>query len=114
MITLDSLTAFGADVKTGLSRCMNMESFYLKLVNMELGDPNFDRLKQALERSDAKAAFEAAHALKGSLGNLSLTPVYEPVSALTELVRGAAQIPAGAAELAQSAFDQFEKLKALA
>ena len=32
-------------------------------------------------------AFEAAHALKGVLGNLSLTPLYEPVQEITELLR---------------------------
>ena len=36
---------------------------------------------------DLKAAFEAAHALKGVLGNLSLTPLYTPVVEITELLR---------------------------
>ena len=114
MITIDSLAAFGADVKNGLGRCMNNESFYLKLVNMELNDPNFAKLRQALDCGDAKTAFEAAHALKGSLGNLSLTPIYEPVNELTELVRTAVGIPDGARELAQKAFNKFEELEALA
>ena len=114
MITIDTLTAFGADVKTGLGRCMNNESFYLRLVNMALNDPNFAKLRQALDAGDAKSVFEAAHALKGSLGNLSLTPVYDPVSKLTELTRNAAVIPAEAAEAAQEAFAKYEELKALA
>ena len=36
---------------------------------------------------DYRQGFEAAHALKGVLGNLSLTPLYERISALTELLR---------------------------
>ena len=48
MLTLEKLTAFGADVHTGLSRCMNREDFYLRLVDMELADTNFDRLDCAL------------------------------------------------------------------
>ncbi|MBR5658308.1 MAG: Hpt domain-containing protein, partial [Lachnospiraceae bacterium] len=36
---------------------------------------------------DLKGAFEAAHALKGVLGNLSLTPLYEIVCEITELLR---------------------------
>ena len=34
-----------------------------------------------------KAAFEAAHALKGVLGNLSLTSIYAPIVEITELLR---------------------------
>lgn len=36
---------------------------------------------------DLDAAFDAAHSLKGVLGNLALAPVYEPVYEITELLR---------------------------
>ena len=38
-------------------------------------------------RLATKKAFDAAHALKGVLGNLSLTPIYTPVAEITELFR---------------------------
>ena len=44
-------------------------------------------MKEALEKKDLNAAFDAAHALKGVLGNLSLTPLVEPTSEMTELLR---------------------------
>ena len=72
MLTVDKLRAFGADVDDGLKRCMNNEAFYLRLVNMALDDPGVAHLQEAAEASDRKAAFEAAHALKGMLANLSL------------------------------------------
>ena len=84
MMTVEALKNFGANTEEGLSRCMNNEAFYLRMVGMGLGDPNFDRLKTAVEAGDAKEAFEAAHALKGVMGNLSLTPLYVPLSELTE------------------------------
>ena len=87
MLTVESLREFGANTKDGLSRCMNNEGFYLRLVNMALDDPNFDTLASAVENDDKNAAFEAAHALKGTLANLSLTPLCEPVSEMTELLR---------------------------
>ncbi len=93
MLTIESLKAYGADVQAGLARCMNNESFYLRLVNMELGDKNFEALDRALAAGDARAAFEAAHALKGAVGNLALTPVYEPVEKLTELLRRQETMP---------------------
>ena len=87
MLTIETLRAYGANVNEGLARCLNNEAFYLRLVRMGAMDKNFDRLNEALDAGDRQAAFEAAHALKGAIGNLALTPILEPVSALTELLR---------------------------
>jgi HPt (histidine-containing phosphotransfer) domain-containing protein len=87
MLTVDALREYGANVDEGLNRCMNNEAFYLRLVQMALGDAGFGRLEQAVNDGNLESAFEAAHALKGVLGNLSLTPVFDPVSEVTELLR---------------------------
>ena len=89
MITIDKLAEFGADTKDGLARCMGMEDFYIQLVNTMLKDANFDKLEAAVEAGNMKDAFEAAHALKGTLGNLSITPLLTPVSEMTERFRNA-------------------------
>lgn len=86
-MTIDDLKTYGADVAEGLRRCMNNEGFYLRLVRMIPGDPNFQKLYDAVDDGDLGAAFEAAHALKGSTGNLSLTPIFAPMSEITELLR---------------------------
>lgn len=90
-MTIDELKAYGANVSEGLRRCMDNESFYLRLVKMIPGDPNFQKLYDAVDGEDFDAAFEAAHALKGSTGNLSLTPIFAPVSEITELLRARTQ-----------------------
>ncbi len=113
MITLEGLAAYGADTAAGMSRCMNNEAFYLRLVNMELGDANVGRLQEALKAGDSKAAFEAAHALKGALGNLSLTPAYEPAAELAERLRGAAG-PVDTGDLLPRLLAAFEALRAMA
>lgn len=87
MLTIDALRQAGVNTQDGLSRLMNNEAFYLRLVNMALDDGSFDKLASAVSDGDRKAAFEAAHALKGVMGNLSLTPLYEKVSEITELLR---------------------------
>ncbi|SHK83420.1 Hpt domain-containing protein [Fibrobacter sp. UWH4] len=51
------------------------------------GEGYFDKLKDSIAAKDLKAAFEAAHALKGVLGNLSLTPLYTSIVEITELLR---------------------------
>ncbi len=87
MITIDSLREYGANVDEGLTRCMNNEAFYLKLVAKVLNDTAFDSLRKAVEAGDKEEAFEAAHRLKGAVGNLALTPISEPVNEMVELLR---------------------------
>ncbi len=90
-MTVNDLKTYGANTEEGLTRCMNNESFYLRLVKMIPGDANFQKLYDAVENGDLDIAFEAAHALKGSAGNLSLTPIFAPISEITELLRARTQ-----------------------
>lgn len=87
MLTIEKLRAFGADVDEALNRCMNNEAFYLRLVDKAMRDPAFDRLNEAVNAGDLDRAFEIAHALKGVMGNLSLTPLTKPIVEITELLR---------------------------
>ena len=87
MITVEKLAAIGADTEEGLARCCNSEALYLRLVSMIPGEACFDRLSSSLEKGDLETAFEAAHTLKGVLGNLSLTPLYELAVDMTEQLR---------------------------
>ena len=113
MLNLDTLRAYGANVDEGMTRCFNNEAFYLRLVGMGLADANFDRLRQAMDAGDARAAFEAAHALKGSMGNLSLTPIYDPVSELTERLRGVSTIGGDEAALLDRVMSALEVAREL-
>ena len=92
MITIEKLNAFGADTAEGLGRCYNNEKLYLRLINMVVKEGNFDKLLAATQAGDLDAAFEAAHALKGVLGNLSLTPMYDKTVEITELLRARTQM----------------------
>ncbi|MBR4168693.1 MAG: Hpt domain-containing protein [Lachnospiraceae bacterium] len=87
MAGLDSLRAYGANVDEGLNRCVNNEEFYLKMIRKAVEDPGFENLQQAIAGKDLATAFEIAHALKGVLTNLALTPLAEPVSEIVELLR---------------------------
>ena len=87
MITIDRLKEFGANVDEGLGRCMGSEALYLKLVGSVSEEQNFEKLSTSIEAKDFDAAFEAAHALKGVLGNLSITPLFDKVNEMTELLR---------------------------
>jgi len=92
MLTIDALKQFGANTDDGLTRCMGNEGFYFKLIGKVLEDKNFEALEEAVAAGDLGAAFGAAHSLKGVLGNLALTPIYEPVNEITELLRNGSDV----------------------
>lgn len=87
MLTIETLNEFGVNTKEGLTRCMNNEKFYFKMLKMGLASDQFEKLGAALESGNLDEAFESAHALKGVLGNLALTPIYTPLADMTELLR---------------------------
>ena len=87
MLTIDALKQFGCNTDDGLARCMGNEAFYFKLIGKVIDDKNFQALEDAVAAKDLDAAFDAAHSLKGVLGNLAITPIYEPVFEITELLR---------------------------
>ena len=87
MLTVEKLNVFGANTAEGIARCVNNEAFYLRMVDKAMSDANYGKLETAIHAGDKDAAFEAAHALKGVLGNLSLTPILDPVVEITELLR---------------------------
>ena len=87
MLTIEKLNEFGANTNEALERCMNNEAFYLMLVEKELKDDSLERLDAALKEGNLDSGFEIAHSLKGVLANLSLTPLYDVVVEITELLR---------------------------
>ena len=109
MLDINKLREFGADVESGLERCMNNEGFYLKLVEKSLGDNSFDKLVEAIDSNDLEGAFEAAHSLKGVTGNLALTPIFNPLCELVELLRGKKEM-VDTGTLVETILSEHEKL----
>ena len=111
MLTIDNLRAYGANVDEGMERCMNSEPFYLRLVNKAAGDPDYERMCEAVRQRDLDGAFQLAHKLKGTTANLALTPLSRPISEITELLRSRTDTDYGPylAEITA----QIEKLRSL-
>ncbi len=87
MLSIEKLNEYGANTKEGLARCINNEGFYFRLITKAISDESFIKIKEALEEKEYELAFQIAHSLKGVLGNLALTPLYEIVYEMTELLR---------------------------
>ena len=77
----------GADVEGTLRRFMGKDTLYLKFLGKFPADKNYENLGMNLEAGAYEEAYKCAHALKGVVGNLGLTPVFEKVSTLVEDLR---------------------------
>jgi len=80
----------GADVEATLKRFMGKDELYVKFLGKFPADKNYANLGTNLEAGAFQEAYECAHALKGVVGNLGLTPLFEKVSALVEELRNKA------------------------
>lgn len=79
--------AYGADYDETMKRFMGNEGMYLRLLDMLFEDDTLQKLGRSIEEGDLAGSFEAAHALKGVVGNMGLTPYYEAISAIVEPLR---------------------------
>lgn len=86
-MTRDYLISLGIDYDDGLNRFVGNKDLYEKFLLSFKDDPSYDSLIKALDEKDAKAAFQAAHTLKGLTGNLSMTRLYDAVCILVEELR---------------------------
>ncbi len=112
MLTIEILNNYGANTAEGLERCLQDEDFYLDLVPTALEKDSYEALDNAIKANDLDGAFEAAHALKGVLANLALTPLFEPASEMTELLRARTQMDY--APLMKKVWDERQRLMDMA
>lgn len=90
----------GADVEATLKRFMGNDAIYLKFLGKFPNDPNYANLGSNMESENFEEAYKCAHALKGVVGNLGLTPIFDNVSVLVEELRNKtnAEVDAAAAD----------------
>lgn len=88
--------ALGNDYAAALERTAGDRELLSQLMTMFLEDKSFAELKAALENNDCKAAFAAAHSLKGGSGMLGMNGLFAVVSEITEYLRGGSIEPAKA------------------
>lgn len=75
------------DVDKTLDRFLNNEKLFLKFLLKFQNDQTFESLQNTLASGDTHAAFTYAHTLKGMTGNLGFDNLYQPLTALTEMLR---------------------------
>ncbi len=81
------LKEWGCDIDGAMSRFMNNEGMYLSFLDRVKNDSLFNKLLSSVKENDIKEAFNNAHTLKGILGNMGLTPMYEPTCEIADSLR---------------------------
>lgn len=85
---IEQLADYGVNIPLTLERFVGNEELYRTCLMMLLDDKNLEIIGQSLKEKDYEEAFNAAHALKGVVGNLGLTPLFNATSVLVEALRG--------------------------
>ncbi|MCM1104997.1 MAG: Hpt domain-containing protein [Clostridium sp.] len=84
----EALERAGVNLNEALERFMGNEELLVRFLKKFVNDSSYQSLVKAMGEKNAKDAFEAAHALKGVCGNLSIAKLFEHVCRLVELLRG--------------------------
>lgn len=84
---LIKLKNISVDVDSALERFMQKEDLYVRFLRKFNEDKNFGGLRDCIEMKKFNEAFQYGHTLKGVTGNLGLTPLYERVAELVDLLR---------------------------
>lgn len=87
MSLLEELKELGVDIEDGLKRLNKNEKLYTRLLGTFVKTMKGKMISPDFDASDCTEAIEMAHAIKGTAGNLSITPIYKAYSEITDLLR---------------------------
>ncbi len=108
MTLLEELKDLGVDIEGGLKRLGGNEQLYTRLMGSFLKTIEANTVKPDFDAADCKEAIEKAHTIKGTAGNLSITPLYEAYTEILGLLRG--EKPEDARRLLVEILPQQEKI----
>lgn len=84
---LNELKVWGCDVEGAMERFLEDEELYYSCLEMLVEDEELKRLGEELEEGETEEAFDCAHTLKGVIGNMGLTPMFEIIVRIVEPLR---------------------------
>lgn len=83
----EKLREHGCDVEGALARFLDDEELYVQFYTELLDDKAFTALGLALSENRITDAFDYAHTLKGVIGNMGITPMFETICSIVEPLR---------------------------
>lgn len=105
----------GVNVEEGVARFMGREVMYVKFLKKFFEDGVFAETVAAYKRGDLDGVFAGVHTLKGTAGNMSLTPIYRLSCDITEEIRNdrssaAAELIKDHMELMKQKYDEIRSI----
>ncbi|MBQ7242819.1 MAG: Hpt domain-containing protein [Bacilli bacterium] len=89
MTVQECYATLGGNYQEAIGRLMN-DALIKRLLGKFVSTYSLSELETAVKNQDGHEIFERVHALKGVVGNLALTKLYNLASELTEKTRGCA------------------------
>ncbi len=87
MSLFDELRELGVDIDGGLKRLNNNEALYTRLLGSFVKTMKAHMVQPDFDATDCTEAIEHTHAIKGTAGNLSITPIYDGYTEIVNLLR---------------------------
>lgn len=101
------------DLADGLTRLRGNKKLYARMLGMFEAGPEFQQLEDALAAGDNAAAGDAAHAIKGISGNLSLPALFALSTDLMNQLRQGDADPQTLADYRQALAATLEQVEAV-
>jgi hypothetical protein len=86
-LLFEKLREQNCDVEGALARFLDDEELYVQFYKELLNDNLFTELGLAINERRIGDAFDYAHTLKGVIGNMGITPMYETICDIVEPLR---------------------------
>ncbi len=87
MSFFDELRTLGVDIDGGLKRLNGNEKLYTRLFGTFVKTIKANAIDMDFDAADLTPVIEKAHAIKGTAGNMSITPLYESYNEILTLLR---------------------------
>jgi len=87
MSLFDELRMLGVDIDGGLKRINGNEGLYTRLLGSFVRTIKEHAVQADFDASQCEQAIEHTHAIKGTAGNLSITPIYDAYTEIVNLLR---------------------------
>ncbi|MDE6568536.1 MAG: Hpt domain-containing protein [Lachnospiraceae bacterium] len=81
------LQEMGCEMEETMERFMDDQEFYVECFHKFIEDKELENLGVIIESGNIDDSFTKAHTLKGTLGNLGLTPLYDQMVVIVEFLR---------------------------
>lgn len=87
MDLFEELKALGVNIDEGLKRLNGNEKLYTRLLGSFIKSVRENAVAVDFDDNDLTVIIDKTHAIKGTSGNMSITPVYKAYTEIVDLLR---------------------------